>query len=121
MIRDLKVRSQLHNSEALIRLLDEKFATKPQEKWLKMLRENRLICTPIQTISDLLSDPQVLENKYIMDYDHPIYGQIKVVGFPWSFSQTPANLRLPAPQLGQHTEESLLELGYSWNEISELR
>jgi crotonobetainyl-CoA:carnitine CoA-transferase CaiB-like acyl-CoA transferase len=118
---DIQVRSQPQNSEALIRILDATFMTRPQNEWITVLREHRLICTRVQTVSDLLSDPQVLENEYIVDYDHPVYGPIKTVGFPWSFGATPASLRLPAPELGQHTEEVLLELGYSWDDISNLR
>ena len=119
--KDIEVRSQEQNSEALIKVLDEIFLSKPQKEWVKIFREHKLICTPIQKISDLLDDPQVLENRYIMDYDHPAYGKIKTVGFPWDLSKTPADLRLPAPQLGQHTEEVMLELGYTWDDISRLR
>lgn len=119
--RDIEVRSREENSAELIRILDGIFASRPREEWLKILKEHKLICTRVQTISDLLSDPQVLENEYIMDYDHPVFGRIKTVGFPWNFSETPPSLRLPAPQLGQHTEEILLELGYSWKDISNIR
>jgi len=118
---NIDVRSQTENSKELIRILDKIFATRPQKEWLSILSKHKLIFGPVQTISDLLSDPQVLENQYILDYDHPIYGSIKVVGFPWSFSGTEPKLRLPAPQLGQHTEEILLEFGYSWDDISDLK
>ncbi len=118
---NIEVRSQLENSETLIRILDGVFITKSRNEWLRILRGHKLICAPIQTISDLLSDPQVLENEYIIDYVHPVFGRIKTVGFPWNFSATPASLRLPAPGLGQHTEEILLELGYSWGDITNLR
>ena len=71
---EIEVRSQLQNSETLIRILDGIFITKPQNEWLRILREHKLICTRIQSISDLLSDPQVLENEYIIDYEHPVLG-----------------------------------------------
>ena len=119
--RDIEVRSKDENSRELIKRLDEIFAMKTREEWLRILKEHKLICTQVQTLPDLLSDPQVVENGYIIDYDHPAYGKIKTVGFPWNFSETPLGLRLPAPQLGQHTEEILLELGYSWEDIGNLR
>lgn len=74
------------------------------------IKGTQAFCTPIQTISDLLSDLQVLENEYILDYEHPVFGRIKTVGFPWSFSKTPASLRLPAPQLDSILRKSSLSL-----------
>ena len=43
------------------------------------------------------------------------------VGFPVDWSETPATLRRPAPALGEHTEQILLEIGYSWDDIGRLR
>ena len=46
---------------------------------------------------------------------------MQAVGFPWKFSETPASAAPAAPELGQHTEEILLDLGYSWDDIGTLR
>jgi crotonobetainyl-CoA:carnitine CoA-transferase CaiB-like acyl-CoA transferase len=46
---------------------------------------------------------------------------MQVVGFPWVFSETPARAAPAAPELGQHTEEILLDLGYTWDDITSLR
>ena len=65
--------------------------------------------------------PQVTANDYITEYDHPALGKVNMVGFPIHMSKTPLSVRMPAPELGQHTEEVLLELGYSWEDIVKLR
>ena len=57
-----------------------------------------------------------------MEYDHPSLGKLKEIGIPAKFSKTPGKIRAPAPQLGQHTEEVLIDfLGYTWEEIEKIR
>jgi len=53
--------------------------------------------------------------------EHPHIGPIRVPGIPVNFSETPGSVRTAAPELGQHTEEVLLELGYTWEEMGQLR
>ena len=70
---------------------------------------------------EVANDPQALANNYFIHADHPVWGRIKMTGFPWDFSETPASWRQEAPELGQHTEEILLEMGYSWDDISRFK
>ena len=58
---------------------------------------------------------------YIRTVEHPAAGELPIVGFPWKFSATPAEPGAAAPELGQHTEEILLDAGYSWDDIAALR
>ncbi|MFC1907423.1 CaiB/BaiF CoA transferase family protein [Chloroflexota bacterium] len=116
---DMDVRSQ--NARELISTLDTLFSRRPRDEWLKILTCNGLIAGPIQTTEEMTTDPQVLENEYIMEYDHPVWGSTRCVGFPWKFSSTPAILSREEPEVGQHTEEILLEFGYNWNDIVELK
>ncbi len=109
------------NSRELIRILDEKFASKSREEWIVQLKKGGCICTPIQTPTEVSRDPQALANNYFIEVDHPTMGRTRMVGFPWDFSETPASWRKGAPQLGQHTEEILLDLGYTKEDIARLK
>jgi formyl-CoA transferase len=66
-------------------------------------------------------NPQVTINGYLTEVDHPAGGTARVVGSPIRLSDTPARPSAAAPELGQHTEEVLLELGYDWDRIAALR
>lgn len=117
---DLEARTR-HAGE-LIRLLDEIFITKPLPAWLDTLEKGGdFIYGPIQTVSEATEDPQILANRYITDFDHPAVGPTKVVGIPYKFSKTPAEVTRACPELGEHTEEVLLEMGYTWEDIAELK
>lgn len=109
------------NRQELTSILERVLASKPYPEWEKAFRKADLIFGPIQDIADLANDPQVVENEYIIDFDHPYFGKVKYPGFPISLSHTPLSVRMPAPEFGQHTEEVLLENGYTWEEIAELK
>jgi len=101
--------------------MDAKFATKTRDQWFEIFKREGLIYSPIQTLTEVIDDPQSLANNYVTWFDHPVLGRTKMVGFPWDYSQTPASIRREAPELGQHTEEMLLELGYLWDNITKLK
>ena len=111
------------NSEELISIMDKVFISKSSKEWMKRLKEaGDVVCTPVQTISDLLDDPQVWANEYLIEFDHSVLGSMKFMGLPIQFSKTPGAARPEAPEFGQHTEEVLIEVGgYSWEEIVALK
>ncbi|MBI2848082.1 MAG: CoA transferase [Chloroflexi bacterium] len=110
------------NNKELVALLDRVFATKASDEWQKRFKMEDVPFAVVKRLRDLADDPQVRENEYIIDWDHPALGKVKFMGFPVRFSETPASVRMPAPELGQHTEEVLLHVcGYSWEEISQLQ
>ncbi len=112
---------RLANIDELYEILDERFLTKTSAEWMELLKEADCICAPVATYEDLVNDPQVRANDYIVEVDHPTQGRLAVVGAPWRFSETPAKVAPAAPELGQHTEEILQEMDYSWEQIEELR
>jgi crotonobetainyl-CoA:carnitine CoA-transferase CaiB-like acyl-CoA transferase len=111
------------NCEELIAVMDGVFSTRSVSEWMRTLKEaGDIICCPVQTLSDLIDDPQVLANDYIVDADHEVFGPVKVPGIPIRFSETPGEIRCEAPELGQHTEEILIGIGgYGWEDIAQLR
>jgi crotonobetainyl-CoA:carnitine CoA-transferase CaiB-like acyl-CoA transferase len=109
------------NCEELISLLDNIFATKDLAEWEKLLRENKCIFSRIQTPAEVTQDPQAIINGFFCGVPHPAAGELKLVNSPVRFGQNPTRIKGPAPEIGQHTEELLLELGYSWEDIARLK
>ena len=63
----------------------------------------------------------MIANEYVVSVEHPSLGPLRVPGVPVKLSETPGHVRSVAPELGQHTEEVLLMLGYDWEQIGGLR
>jgi CoA:oxalate CoA-transferase len=116
-------RKRAENRVEAVRKLDEVFVTKTRQEWMRLYEERgvRFAYTPLNECNEVAADPQVIANDYIIDAEHPVLGKVKLVNFPIQFSKTPAQSKSSAPECGQHTEEVLLENGYSWEQIAELK
>ncbi len=105
----------------LLALLDELFATGTREDWVAKLRGADIVSAPINTLLEASNDPDVLANGYVTEIDYPKHGKrLKVHGTPWQFSETPAKPGI-APELGEHNDAVLGELGYSPADVADLR
>ncbi len=109
------------NAAQLIEEFDIAFAQRPADEWVAKLNEEGVFAARVNDYSDLPNDPQVRANNYIVDVPREDGPPIPMVPTPVQLSKTPAHIRSVAPELGQHTEEVLLEAGYSWPEIESLR
>ncbi len=107
--------------EQLNRLLEEHFSARPTREWLEPLEAADVFCAPVYNYEQLAAEAQVHANGYLTTMEHPRLGPIEVVSCPLQFSETPAGIRGPEPQLGQHTEEVLRGFGYSAEEVADLR
>jgi crotonobetainyl-CoA:carnitine CoA-transferase CaiB-like acyl-CoA transferase len=115
----------MHESEekraALLGLLDQLFATGPRDVWVERLRAADVVSAPINTLLEASNDPDVLANGYVTEMDYPKHGKrLKVHGTPWLFSETPAKIGV-APELGADNESVLGRLGYSADQIRDLK
>jgi crotonobetainyl-CoA:carnitine CoA-transferase CaiB-like acyl-CoA transferase len=109
------------NCEELIRIMDEIFSSRDRNEWEKRFRDNEVIYGRIETPEEVVNDPQAYANDFFTEIDHPKTGKMKYVTMPVDFRQNPASVKTPSPEVGQHNEEILLELGYSWDDISRLK
>ena len=86
-----------------------------------MISQAGVPCGPINRVSDVVNDPQVLARDMIAEVPHPNVPELRMPNSPLKLTETPPSIRRPPPLLGQHNQEVLAELGYSPQQIGELR
>ena len=106
--------------DTIHRLTAEKLKLRTTGDWIERLQKAGIWCGPVHSFSSMLSDPQVVHNKSIIEYDHHTEGRLKTPGFPIRFEKTPTSVRFGAPLVGEHSREILGSIGYSAERIDEL-
>jgi crotonobetainyl-CoA:carnitine CoA-transferase CaiB-like acyl-CoA transferase len=109
------------NVTTLMHILDEVFLNKTLDEWKPRLAEVGMCFGYDQNYREIIADPQARTNDFFTSIDHPSYGQIEVLANPINLSDTPATIRMSAPEFGQHTEEVLLKYGYTWEDIKQFK
>jgi formyl-CoA transferase len=110
------------NRVALVAELNKTFSERNVDDWLADLVKAGLPCGRINSIPDVFAHPQAQAREMTLESEHASAGTVKLTGFPYKFSHTPAEIRKPPPMLGQHTEEALVTLlDYSPEDVASLR
>ncbi len=109
------------NRQDLVDELEKSFLARGRDEWLELMKKADIPCGPVNEYADVASDPQILANRYIEELEHPHLGPIRVPSSPIRMSKHETGARHFAPELGQHTEEVLLDVGYTWDEIAALK
>ena len=97
------------------------FATNTTGHWVDLIVEAGVPCGPINTVAEVVSNPQVLARNMIAEVDHPNVPNLRFPNSPLKLTDSPATIRRVPPLLGQHNEEILEEAGYSPEKIADLK
>ncbi|MGV0852412.1 CaiB/BaiF CoA transferase family protein [Mycolicibacterium phlei] len=113
--------SRYMNRDACIAELDKTFGARTMAEWQEALAGFSGVWSPAANFEEVCANPQVAENGYLPTVTGNDGRQFRLVSPPYQFDGVPNAPAGPAPELGQHTEEVLLEAGFDWDEISALR
>ncbi|MBP2316654.1 CaiB/BaiF CoA transferase family protein [Azospirillum soli] len=108
-------------AEAQMRRVADLMATKTCDEWMGLLGPADLPVAPVNTMREAFDDPQLKHREMLLEMEHPVEGRIPQLGFPIKFSDTPGRLRTPPPLLGEHNDEVLRSLGYTADDIADMR
>jgi crotonobetainyl-CoA:carnitine CoA-transferase CaiB-like acyl-CoA transferase len=116
-----KNQGRVANRAELEGILETTIGGLDREPLLKRLEEADVPATPVNTVDQVMNDPQTAERGIVQRVTHPKLGEIPVVGTPLKFSRMSPGVRRPAPLRGEHTDAILADLGYTPAEIAALR
>ncbi|MEZ5458413.1 MAG: CoA transferase [Steroidobacteraceae bacterium] len=111
---------RVRNIDDTYRKTGEIMATRTTKDWLAIFDKSGVPLIVVNTLEDLATDPHLVATGFWQFQEHPTEGRLRMPSFPVNFGSTPADIRRPAPRLGEHTAEILREAGLSDAQIAEL-
>jgi len=112
---------RVKNKSELLPLIFEVLKQYSSKEIREKMESVGIPCARVQQVSDVIKDPHVIERKMVIEMDYAPTGRVKVPSIPYRMSETPGEIRCPAPVLGEHTFEVLKEIGYSEEELRQLQ
>jgi len=112
---------RMRHADVLAELLDAVTARHTTAELCARLAGEDVPHAPVNRVEDLHADPQVVENRTLVEAEHPAAGRTRTPRPVARFDGTPAEPGRPAPVLGEHGEEVLRECGLAASEIADLR
>jgi succinate---hydroxymethylglutarate CoA-transferase len=109
-VRYAKNPERVANREALDAAISGQLRTASADVWIERLTAAGIPCGRINSVAQALSDPHTIAREMVRSVQHPTAGEVKMLGIPFRFSDTPASVRRAPPTLGQHTEQVLRDL-----------
>ncbi|MEX0730149.1 MAG: CoA transferase [Aquisalimonadaceae bacterium] len=119
--RFLTMQDRKANVEVLEQRIEEILVTDTTATWLEKCDRAGVPAGPVNSFEQALQDPHYQERGMVEEFDHPVVGRVKTLGFASKLSATPSSIRRAAPVFGQHTDEVLTELGVDKAHIAALR
>lgn len=114
--------ARVNHREQVDSMLQSVFSTDTTASWLIALQEAGVACSQINTVSDALADPHTKACNMVVEVEHSTAGPVKLLGIPYTLSDTPAGITKPPPALGEHTREVLSSiLGMESDQIDLLK
>jgi crotonobetainyl-CoA:carnitine CoA-transferase CaiB-like acyl-CoA transferase len=113
--------ARVANRKVLADLVEQVTSTRARAEWIHVFDEAQVPCGPILDYAEAFAHPQAVAREMVVPIHHPRLGDSRAIGTPLKLSATPLDPTRRAPMLGEHTDEVLAAVGYSPDEIDQLR
>ena len=114
-------KKRAENRRKLNAAIEEALQKKTSAEWIEIMNKAGIPCGPIYNVGEMFADPQVKHLGIATPVEHPKLGRYEVLANAAVLSRTPAKVVAATPEVGQHTDEVLQELGYGAGDIKKLR